>query len=189
MSPPRTEPVGPSQKPGGDCCSEGPPCRAVLMHLHSWEHFGVVLGCCCSASQSLSDSLRPHRLQHTRLPCPSVSPRVCRNSCPLSFGGYDGANVHGESRHQVSINEGPAEIVITSRHGEVTSWFPGAGWLKAAEVYPLTALGGWRPEIRVSAEPGFPEGSGKSCSLPFSLLPGCVCACPVVSNFLQPHGL
>ena len=26
---------------------------------------------------------RPHRLQHTRLPCPSPSPRVCWNSCPL----------------------------------------------------------------------------------------------------------
>ena len=26
----------------------------------------------------------PHGLQHTRLPCPSVSPRVCSNSYPLS---------------------------------------------------------------------------------------------------------
>ena len=32
----------------------------------------------------VSDSLRPHRLQHARLPCPSLSPRVCPNSCPLS---------------------------------------------------------------------------------------------------------
>ena len=29
-------------------------------------------------------SLRPHGLQHTRLPCPSSSPRVCSDSCPLS---------------------------------------------------------------------------------------------------------
>ena len=28
--------------------------------------------------------LGPHGLQHTRLPCPSLSPRVCPNSCPLS---------------------------------------------------------------------------------------------------------
>ena len=27
---------------------------------------------------------RHHGLQHTRLPCPSLSPRVCSNSCPLS---------------------------------------------------------------------------------------------------------
>ena len=32
----------------------------------------------------LSDSLQPHRLQHARFPCPSPSPRVCSNSCPLS---------------------------------------------------------------------------------------------------------
>ena len=32
----------------------------------------------------MSDSLRPHELQHTRLPCPSPSPRACSNSCPLS---------------------------------------------------------------------------------------------------------
>ena len=31
-----------------------------------------------------SDPLRPHGLQHVRLPCPSVSPRVCSNLCPLS---------------------------------------------------------------------------------------------------------
>ena len=30
------------------------------------------------------ESLRPHGLQHNRLPCPSLSPRVCSNSCPLS---------------------------------------------------------------------------------------------------------
>ena len=32
----------------------------------------------------VSDSLWPHRLQHTRLPCPSASLRACSNSCPLS---------------------------------------------------------------------------------------------------------
>ena len=37
----------------------------------------------CSRSV-LSSSLQPHGLQHTRLPCPSLSPRVCSNSCPLS---------------------------------------------------------------------------------------------------------
>ena len=32
----------------------------------------------------MSDSLWPHGLQHSRLPCPSLSPRVCSNSCLLS---------------------------------------------------------------------------------------------------------
>ena len=30
------------------------------------------------------DSFWPHGLQHTRLPCPSLSPGICSNSCPLS---------------------------------------------------------------------------------------------------------
>ena len=32
----------------------------------------------------MSDSLWPRGLQHARLPCPSLSPGVCSNSCPLS---------------------------------------------------------------------------------------------------------
>ena len=32
----------------------------------------------------VSDSLRPHGLQHARHPCPSPTPRVQSNSCPLS---------------------------------------------------------------------------------------------------------
>ena len=31
----------------------------------------------------VSDSLWPHRLQHTRLPCPSPTPRAYTKSCPL----------------------------------------------------------------------------------------------------------
>ena len=32
----------------------------------------------------VSDSLQLYGLQHTRLPCPSLSPRICSNSCPLN---------------------------------------------------------------------------------------------------------
>jgi len=32
----------------------------------------------------MSDSLQPHGLQHARPPCPSPTPRVYSNSCPLS---------------------------------------------------------------------------------------------------------
>ena len=32
----------------------------------------------------MSSSLWPHELQHARLPCPSLSPGVCSDSCPLS---------------------------------------------------------------------------------------------------------
>ena len=33
----------------------------------------------------VSDSLRPHELQHARPPCPSPTPGVHANSCPLSW--------------------------------------------------------------------------------------------------------
>jgi len=33
----------------------------------------------------MSDSLRPHGLQHAGSPCPSPTPRVYSNSCPLSW--------------------------------------------------------------------------------------------------------
>ena len=33
----------------------------------------------------MSDSLQPHGLQYTRIPCPSPSPGICSNSCPLSI--------------------------------------------------------------------------------------------------------
>ena len=42
---------------------------------------------CCSllfGHSVVSNSLRPHGLQHTRLPCPPLSPRIYSNSCPLS---------------------------------------------------------------------------------------------------------
>ena len=37
--------------------------------------------CCCCCS-GMSNSLQLHGLQHARVPCPSLFPRVCSNSCP-----------------------------------------------------------------------------------------------------------
>ena len=37
-----------------------------------------------SVAQSCPNSLQPHGLQHSRPPCPSPTPRVYSNSCPLS---------------------------------------------------------------------------------------------------------
>ena len=36
----------------------------------------------------VSDSLRPHELQHARFPYPSLFPWVCSNPCPLSQWGH-----------------------------------------------------------------------------------------------------
>ena len=41
-----------------------------------WSQFN------CSA---MPNSLEPHGLQQARLPCPSLTPRTCSNSCPSSW--------------------------------------------------------------------------------------------------------
>ena len=63
-------------------------------HIKKQRHY---FGNKCPSSQSygfassvqfshsvMSDSLRPHDSQHARPPCPSPTPRVYSNSCPLS---------------------------------------------------------------------------------------------------------
>ena len=45
---------------------------------------GVAVSSIQFSQSVMSNSLWPHGLQHTRLPCPSPSPRACSNPCPLS---------------------------------------------------------------------------------------------------------
>ena len=58
---------------------------AGVLHFNSrtfyWPHFC----CCCCYHSVVPDSLQPHGLQHARLPWPSLSPRVCSHSGPLSW--------------------------------------------------------------------------------------------------------
>ena len=49
----------------------------MVLGLTSWL---IWLLFSCSV---MSNSLWPHGLQHARLPCPSLPPRACSNSCPL----------------------------------------------------------------------------------------------------------
>ena len=46
-------------------------------------HPALNAACCCSAPKSCP-TLWPHGLQHARLLCISLFPRVCSDSCPLS---------------------------------------------------------------------------------------------------------
>ena len=54
-----------------------------------WWHKSFLSSCLAQFSHSImSDSLWRHGLQHTRLPCLSLSLGVCSNSCPLSQWCY-----------------------------------------------------------------------------------------------------
>ena len=56
-----------------------------IMFLQDWS-VGWIWSCCFVTQ--LCDSLQPHGQQYARLPCPSLSPGVCSNSCPLSQWGH-----------------------------------------------------------------------------------------------------
>ena len=50
----------------------------------NWQQFFFL----CGSVEKSCLTLWPHGLQHARLPCPSLSPRVYSNSCPPSWWYY-----------------------------------------------------------------------------------------------------
>ena len=56
-------------------CSANRLIGTIFLHSFSSVHF---------SRSVVSDSLGPHGLQHTRLPCPTPTPTVYSNSCPSS---------------------------------------------------------------------------------------------------------
>ena len=60
---------------------------AYVLHIYigfKIRSFAFTRCCCCLVTTSCLTLCDPHWLQYTRLPCPSPSPGVCSNSCPLS---------------------------------------------------------------------------------------------------------
>ena len=53
-------------------------------HVDRWRTLGLMMQLSPFRRSLMSNSLWPRALQHARLPCPSPSPGVCSNSCPLS---------------------------------------------------------------------------------------------------------
>ena len=62
--------------------------KAGLKHSKQQKNHGIRSHQFSSVQSSrsvMSDSLRPHGLQHARPPCPSPNPGVYSDSCPLSW--------------------------------------------------------------------------------------------------------
>ena len=76
----------------------------------------------CAAAQSLvmSDSFWPHDLQHTRLLCPSLSPWVCSNSCPLSHWYHP--TIHPLSPHSILPSIFPSISVFSTESALHIRW-------------------------------------------------------------------
>jgi len=59
--------------------------QIVKFYFSFWKYYLFYLFLLLFSHSVVSDSLRPHGPQDARLPCPSLSPGVCSNSCPLSW--------------------------------------------------------------------------------------------------------
>ena len=133
--------------------------RVVLVrrHMHFWGSRVVLVPMRTPSPPLLlltvlvvSDSLWPHGLQHTRLICPPLSPKVCSNTCPLScwchptisssaasFFGFTSFPASGSfpvshlfaSRGQSTGTSNSASVLPV----KIQDWFP-LGWLDLCAV-------------------------------------------------------
>ena len=91
----------------------------------------------------MSDSLWPHGLQHTRLPCPSPTPGACSNSCPLSqwchptilcpvvpFSSYLLSCPASESLKWVSLSHQMAKVLELQLQHQFFQWIFRTDFLK-----------------------------------------------------------
>ena len=86
---------------------------------------GYVCVCVCVFSYSaMSDFLQPlDCMQDIRLPCPSLSPRVCSNSCPLSWWCY--LTISSSATSFTKNNESESRSVVSDSfppHGLYSPW-------------------------------------------------------------------
>ena len=93
----------------------------------------------------MSNSLRPHGLQHARLPCPSLSPVVCSNSCLLSQW------CHPTISSSVTAFSSCSQSFPASGSFSVSQFFTsggqGIGTSASASVLPMNIQGGFPLEL------------------------------------------
>ena len=92
----------------------------------------------------MSNSLQPHGQQHTRLPCPSLSPRVCSNSCPLSQW------CHSTISSSITLFSSCPQSFPASRSFPMCQFFASGGQSTeasaSASVLPMN-IQGWFPSV------------------------------------------
>ena len=88
----------------------------------------------------MSDSLWPHGLQHIRLPCPSLSPGVCSNTCP------SGLWCHPTNSSSVTTFSSCPQSFPASGSFPTTQFFTSGGLSirASASVFPVN-IQGWFP--------------------------------------------
>ena len=112
------------------------------------------------ACSVVSTSLWPHGLQHARFPCPSLSPRVCSNSCPLT-----------RWCHPTTSSSG---VRVFSDESALHIWWPEY----SASVHPTS--------VRVTCDRSaraYPAPCTQRS--PCSSLPVTLCSVPLITDFLS----
>ena len=92
----------------------------------------------------VSSSFWPCGLQHARLPCPSLSPGVCSNSCPLSQWCYltiSSSAALFSFAFNLSQHQGLFKWVDSTSSGQTTGASP------SASVLPMNIQGGFTLDL------------------------------------------
>ena len=143
----------------------------------------------------VSDSLRPHELQHTRPPCPSPTRGVHPNSCPLSQWCHPAI-----SSSVVPFSSCPQSFPASGSF-QMSQLFASGG--QSIGVSASTSVHSQSSEVEESSAPSLKVKNSHNrlrCQIwPYlnseSALEGIIlpnmsmCAFSVVSDFLLPHGL
>ena len=100
-----------------------------------------------SSCSVMSDSLRTHGLQHARPPCPSSTPRVYSNSCPLSQWCHPtiSSSVIPFSCLQSFAASGPFQMSQFSPSGGQSTGVSASAWVLPMNIQYWFPLGrtGW----------------------------------------------
>ena len=83
----------------------------MLSWLLMWKH-SLLIYLLLFSHSVMSNSLWPHEQQHARLPCPSLSPRVCSNSIESVMA----------SKHLILCNTSPSPALNLSQHLGLFQW-------------------------------------------------------------------
>ena len=90
-----------------------------------------------------SNFLQPHGLQHTRLPCPSLSPGLCSNLCALSWWCHP-TILSSVTTFSSCLQSFPASGVFPMSHRLFTSGGQSVRALPSASVLPMS-IQDWFP--------------------------------------------
>ena len=108
--------------------------KSIYLTFSLPSHIILFLMFSCSV---MSNSLWPRELQHTRLPCPSPTPGVCSNSCPLIQWCHPTI-----SSSVIPLSSYPQSFPATGSFP--MSWLFGQSIRASASVLPMN-IQGWFP--------------------------------------------